>query len=176
MISILNFLLEASLCLFGFFALYFLLFRKDNQLNFRRFYILSAVGVSLLVPLIEFETPLVWLENTGQTAVGTVEPDGGQLFTMPEITILAREEGEKAGTDLWLYVISLSFIAFSSVILFRFLRQVFFVLRIRFDRRFHRIKEKDHTVVYTRGLLPTFSFLKTVFINEAEIKEEGELS
>ncbi|MDH5603111.1 MAG: M56 family metallopeptidase, partial [Cyclobacteriaceae bacterium] len=171
MIALLNFILESSLCLFGFFILYFLLFRKDNQLNFRRFFILSSVVLSVLIPLLEVD-----LFNQSRIAPGIVsEQDPGIVF-LPEITI-QTDAGEEAGNQSffqsrWLTITVGGFLLISTLMLLRFLRQVLFILKLRHDKRFEKTRREDYTLVYTRGLLPTFSFWNTVFISHDPVLSE----
>src|SRR6478609_7765293 len=52
----LNYMIEANMGLLLFTMIYFLLFEKETQFTFKRLYLLSAIIVSLVFPLIEFNT------------------------------------------------------------------------------------------------------------------------
>ena len=169
MIALLNFVLESSLSLFGFFGLYFLLFRNDNQLFFRRFYLISTVVLSLLFPLMDFSDGFFSVPAPESISVGEMAP-----FYMPEITI---QTGSAAAVEkesnYWSVIVLGGFLLLSLAVLIRSAIQIVSIIRLKNDSRFEKKRLGNHTLVFTRGVTPTFSFMNTIFIgDENNISEE----
>ena len=112
--SIINYILQANLYLVGFFLIYMLLFRKQQNINFNRAFLLGSISLSLLFPLIKLKE------------VHFIPSE----VILPEIIIgeITRNNAIEASTfDLWTL---LSTVYFSGLLflLFRFGRQ-FYLLR-----------------------------------------------
>ena len=67
--SVPQYILESSICLIIFYALYFLFLRKDTFHHFNKYYILTTALASVLLPFIDFDT----IDAT-QKATATMEP------------------------------------------------------------------------------------------------------
>ena len=54
MIELFNYFIEANICLLLFGGFYYLFLRKESDLKFRRYFILSTTVLSFLAPFLKF--------------------------------------------------------------------------------------------------------------------------
>jgi TonB family protein len=156
--SIIQYIIEANLCLIVMGLVYLLLLRKEQDFNFRRYYVLFTAIIVLIVPLISipfFGGNNVNLVNELQTII------------LPELTI-----GEVSDTAI--VTINYSSITVVFVILYVVITALFsqaFLFQLFqigwFYRSFKKksTRVKGYKLIETNGSLPTFSFFRIIFFD-----------
>ena len=153
--AILTYLVESSICITLLFAVYWLFLRKDTFFMMNRVYLLSAAGLSLLLPLVPFH----W-EPSGTAAIVVYMLD-------PVLITPDKIEKAEAGSLKWLDIAGIAYLTGFIIFLFRFIVQVvqlFIIVRRNGMEHRHGMR----IVLVDRGYSP-FSFFNLVFINEKNI-------
>lgn len=166
--ALLNYILEANLCLFLFILFYYLILRNETQFLFKRLFLLSALVISLLFPLIHLQS------EAGSNLIPSVSQAVPTNY-LPEVII--HEEGNQKdnlvnnSTPIW------------PIIFYVYLAGVFLcgaVFMIQIYRLMHHVKKADmyrwkqYKVVESAADEATFSFLSFIFIGQANILKEEE--
>ena len=154
-----NYLIESSVCLAVFYLVFLLFFRKDPYLVRNRFYLISSLILSLVIPLISFQPTAAIKEITDQFSVVT-----GQLKSQ---TIF--EPVDQSGTNLWELAYWIGFFTSGIYLLVRLI-----VLFIKIGS-FRKGQLHGEPVLFTEGNMPTSVFLKTLLwdnSNELQTAEQ----
>ncbi len=145
------YLLEVSGCMAAFYGLYQLLLRNQTAFTFNRIFILAAVGLSILLPSVEFTGPqtpipavMISLEALVVAPAAVVEPDAFDWWG--------------AAFDFYL----------AGVVLFTclFLYRLYSLWQLA--RQFSAEEYEGFVLIRTEGQLPTFSFFRWLFWNDQE--------
>ncbi len=145
------YLLEVSGCMGAFFFLYRLLLHNQTAFTFNRIFILIAVGLSILLPSLEFTVP--------ETPLPVVMISLGDL-------VVAQTSTTQAETWNWweaafsLYVAGV--VLFTSLFLYR----LYSLWQLA--RQFSTEEYEGFVLIRTEGQLPTFSFFRWLFWNDQE--------
>ncbi|MDX1629226.1 MAG: M56 family metallopeptidase, partial [Fulvivirga sp.] len=161
MTSVLNYLLEANICLIVFAGLYFLLLRNETALKFRRYFILLALVATLAMPLWHFEAPL---NNT------LMEISSMPTTILPELsigdTIAAQTTGTTEGNN-YLKYIYFGYWAIAILIAQLFIFQIMQIGWFIFSKKTTVEVNNGIFFVKTKGTLPTFSFFNFLFFDDS---------
>ncbi len=156
------FLLKSTACLAIFLAFYKLVLEKESVHNFKRFFLLSALIASFLIPNIVFTEYVEIAQNT--------VTQGARITSNFPETNTGRPVIEKSTFNweimLWsLY--ALGVIAFG----FRFTRHLAQIWsRIRLNPKF---KENFITKVLLKQSLPPHTFFNYIFLNKEQFEEKN---
>jgi beta-lactamase regulating signal transducer with metallopeptidase domain len=156
----LPYLLKATIGIVAFYGFYWLVLRLHTYFVFNRFYLLTVLFLSLVVPLIELPTdPLPVVEV--DTNVYKDWPSGVQNL----INVQTVEQPVEWLQFLWfLYGIGVL------VMVFRFIGQLASIFKI--IRKSERFVVDSQTIVLTPdGTVPTFSFFKWLIINPKDYEK-----
>jgi TonB family protein len=165
--EIVNYMLEANLGLLLFLLSYRLILSKESSFQFLRFFMLSAIAISLVFPLFKLTTSMQPLPP-----VISIVPANW----LPEVVISINGPTDSLKTTnvaydiwqiaLWIYLIgAVSFL----IILFYQLRKILKIAQVApgYQRNNFKIIETDEDV-------PTFSFFHLVLIGHAKSLSESE--
>lgn len=150
---------ESTLCIVMFYTIYWFFLRRDTFFNVNRFYLLSMVLFSLLLPLL----PVKWID--------TGSPSGFMVLLEPVIITPDKVQQTLMNHLQWIEIAAVVYFTGVFIFLIRFALQIFQLYRI--TKRFGVCNHDGHRVVFVdRGYAP-FSFFNLVFINEKEMTAES---
>jgi beta-lactamase regulating signal transducer with metallopeptidase domain len=160
------YIIKTSLSLIILFGLYWFFLRKEKTFVFNRFFLLSAVVFSLLMPFISIPVKLQKVEvpgvlisimgsNISEMSLRQI-PDSGNLY-LQQSSAATRPLVELSQIFMIIY--------FSGVIilLIRFLRNILFIFRQK--RSSEVLNIKGQKLVLTDHRINPFCFFNTIFIN-----------
>src|SRR5258708_457389 len=160
MIAVAIYLLKASVCLLAFYTLYIVLFKEFTFSRFNRYYLLTGIAVSFLIPVLNvslfnnhYDTLLpLPLENS----VSDIWIDANQISTR-----------NNAGLAM-IYPILFSVLYFGGVvtILIRMLISVKRIMVIKNNAKIHRIGEAN---IFKTKLSQPFSFYNLIFLPDYDV-------
>ncbi|MBN1950083.1 MAG: M56 family metallopeptidase [Bacteroidales bacterium] len=149
------FLFETSLMIGVFYLFYFLILRKEPHFQLNRFYLLTTMFLSFLLPLI----PEIPLNNT-RLAAAVILPETGVTASSPEM----------APTKT-LDLISPWMIIYLTGVTWFFLRYLINLLKITYlFRRFPKTTVNGLRTVVMNGDRSPFTFFNILFIAESDLK------
>jgi len=155
-----NYFLIATISSIVFYAGYYFFLRKESFHSFNRFYLLSAMAVSLLIPFVRFSVPLLaGMLSTSSNPVTVSEFIA--YIQLPEFTV------STTGASWWSFAHLFWGIYLSGVAIFTLL---FMVKLVRISLLIFQSKKnrkgKYVFVEYDENIAP-FSFFNYIFINTA---------
>jgi bla regulator protein BlaR1 len=159
-----SYIFKSAECLAFMFILYHFFLEKEKMLRFNRFYLLFSIGLSLMVPFISYtvkssaETPLVTTVKNATEAHAVIESSferaSNETSIAPWLTIIF---------GIYLLVVLYRLIKFS--------RNVYFL--ISQQKNSEPIFYKDVTVFMVNEPIPSYSFLNSIFISQADYENEA---
>ncbi len=158
-LSLPQYLIESSICLCSFYALYYLLLKKETFFQFNRFYLLLTALISLGIPFLNFE----WI-TTGNSIMfdNVIIPALSSVQTSHETFIASVEEPSRFVISVGDIIRSLYFLGLfiMSLKLFDALFKVFNMIS-----KGRKVKHKDGTLVTNVENVPSSSFFSFIFWN-----------
>lgn len=156
------YIIKTTICLLFFMAFYKLILEKEKMPGINRFYLLSSVLVSFLIPLIPVQTWIDWSLDAEKAST---------------ITLIYSETGGGAPDSTFEFSLTKEFIAVviyfvvTAILLFRFVLNLYKIWR----------KSSMHTIVpYHKAklvLLPEdtlpYTFMNFIFVSEKSWNSEG---
>ncbi len=145
--------LEVAACISVFYLFYWLLLRKETNFSFRRIYLISASGLSFLIPFLNIrfaiksnEIPIDYLNFIPQQIIYfSPQPDQQSEIT-PELIFS------------WIWVIGLVIMAM------RLVASVYYVNKIVTKAT---PQPQDNKIKLTQANIQSFSFFKTIVLSQA---------
>ncbi|MBS2098690.1 M56 family metallopeptidase [Carboxylicivirga linearis] len=185
MTDFLIYLFESGLCLSLFYLGYIVFFRKETYFTFNRFYLLGSMILALTVPLISIPVEIGNQGYLHETANGVrnikdyyehliLLTDPG---TLADPLAVAKDPQEALPQQL----VSKSVISISSILITIYILGVlFFTFRLfylllgikKMLARAKIEKSKKMNLVLIQDEVPSFSFLKWIFVNPGILKPE----
>ncbi len=185
MAKFLIYLFESGLCLTLFYLGYVMFFRKETYFTFNRIYLIGAMVLSLLMPLISVSVDSVQSKMLSETIIKVSQfrsyYEELVLLTDPDYAVShednktstffgAKQKGKELRQNQKKSSYSLIKIFFYIYLIGLF----FFILRLvvhifQLAQLIHKnqaIKEKDYTLVLLSDEVPSFSFMRWIFINK----------
>ena len=161
--AFLTYHLEVTVCMSIFYVLYFLLLRKDTDHRYVRFYLLAALVISFLLPLAEFQFFASPIEDLNPVAIL-------EEFLVADGATVPMTNAPSAFTWNW----QLIYWLISGGLLLRLAWE----FRKLFQLNNRHIKGSIDQynglkVVVHDGELPTFSFMKTIYLSKADLHPEA---
>lgn len=152
-----NYIIEASVCLACFYSIYWLFLRREKLLSINRFYLLATALISLIIPLLSFESGLnLFQQNQPVSQAGFIEGLGAQRHLT---------------TDTPFISIGLVYgIGLATAVLLLLIKVVYAKRRIG---KKLSLKTNMIEITETEGL-GAYSFLNTIFIGK-ELSKNSEL-
>jgi TonB family protein len=154
-------LLQANLILMLLFGYYFLVLRRENSFRFNRFFLLAVWPLSLLLPAVK-------LPQWSSLAVPTAD-DFLFLLAQNDLTWATSETTAVAiekPTVMWPIVLLALIVLGSVFIIIQLAKRLFFIEQLPKRHGYRTERKSDHTLVYTAGELPIFSFFERIFWHE----------
>lgn len=153
--TILTYLLKVSIATAFFFVTYYMFFRKDTFLTFKRIYLTSSLILSMLIPFIS-----IHFSNSEATKIPTA------WLSEVVITPFGITQHEKAQTIDWqsLIMVGLSFA--SAIFLLHFGIQVIGICRLKYENLSR--KRQDCVLINLKeNNVSSFSFFKWIFVSNS---------
>jgi len=194
MAKFLIYLFESGLCLTLFYLGYVFFFRKETYFTFNRIYLIASMLLALTMPLV----PVQFKVNDADILTDTMQKLGQFrnyyeeliLITDPEFAVShesIRTETINTSETVNQGMISTrpdSFLAgfnFSRILFYIYTGGLlFFIIRLllllynlyRIIKQNESVKHSGYTIVLINDEIPSFSFLKWVFVNKEALKPE----
>jgi beta-lactamase regulating signal transducer with metallopeptidase domain len=162
-----NYLLESSLCLILFMATYRMLIASLTHFSWIRFYLISSVILSLVLPLIiipiQWQSKLISAESFTNVLQLTTKQTG-TVFTNNHVA-------NSSPANSWLSVQLIVVYCLLTVYLIGFLYKTYsFAKNLKniydFIKKNPRIKEANYWIVSFKSEIPAFSFFNFIFLNK----------
>jgi len=150
-----NYIVEASVCLACFYSIYWLFLRREKLLSLNRFYLLITALISLAIPLLSIDIGLS-LFSTPNSQATFVESSMGQVEAVSQSPLLSIGLIYKVGLGVAMLLLAIKFI----------------YARKRIGKKIS-LKAKPIEIAETEGL-GAYSFLNTIFIGK-ELGKNPEL-
>lgn len=154
------YLAKFILCSGLFYAAYLLLLEKERAHQFKRFYLLLSLGLSLTIPLLTFE-------NSSQLILKGTETYLSSYYEVP-ITVNSVEISKPQEVDIYSNLVLSIYVGTSLVLLLRFGRNFYKILaqkRGKIKAVYHDIK-----VILIENITTPYSFLNYIFLNKTEFE------
>ncbi|MEO9966858.1 MAG: M56 family metallopeptidase [Reichenbachiella sp.] len=145
--SILNFYLESGFSIALLTLFYTLVLRQEKSFVFNRFYLISSVLLSLLIPFLRIDLDTIGSQTVGTTLLLDTVEFGNQL---DQSTFL------NPGLWIWLYTIV------SSMLLFR----IFYQVRKLLKHEGISVDHHDHRLITLRDSVEAYSFLNMIYLGD----------
>ncbi|MCX6303985.1 MAG: M56 family metallopeptidase [Bacteroidetes bacterium] len=157
--TLLLYLMESTLCVSTLYAVYWFFLRRETFFQMNRFYLLSMVLLSVLLPLM----PIRWTPS---------DPSAAMVVLLEPVMITPSKVAHAFQANLqWIEIATVVYFTGVLIFLFRFGLQLIQLHRI--TRRFGIRKRNGQRVVFVdRGYSP-FSFFNLIFLNEAALPSES---
>jgi len=152
------------------------LFKREAYFGFNRFYLLSAIFISILLPTITFSIPELFFKESSNVLIAAPVYSLVE-YTLSEITIYG---GSVVSPNVSWYS-SLSFFDITMLIYFTGVAIASLLLIFRFyqlSKFFKQSKVNMYRglhVIFTTSGTPTFSFLNYVFIDKKLLNSEEDI-
>ena len=183
MAKFLLYLFESGLCLTLFYLGYVVFFRKETYFNFNRFYLLVSMVLALLMPLVPIQVDADETEYIGE-AITQVEAfrnyyeEFVYYFDAEYDAPTVSNPGQMEAQNSLVNKVSSSVNIIKTLFIFYFVGLLFFFLRLvilffnlfRFVHKNKTCVNKGFAVVYLKDEVPSFSFLKWIFVNKEMLK------
>jgi len=157
MAEIIIYLVKVSVCLIFLYGIYVFALNKETYFRFNRFYLLSAIIISFVIPLISI--PL-----SGRNS------ETGFSYMLQSVQVIPEKifvTGNATSVIYYIIIIYLAGFTFFSV---RFLLRIISLFIIRHNCRIE--KQDGLYIALCKNKMASFSFLNTIFIDESTIKDE----
>lgn len=182
------YLFESGLCLSLFYTGYILLFRKETYFNFNRFYLLISLVLALILPLTSWQLPTEGHDylSVAFTKVSEFRSYYEELIllTEPAFEVGSSKAHSLAGSSgipdvaggittssfKWSSIIFYTYI--SGLLFFSFRLLVLLINLYLIIRRNKVVNYNGLSVVLIKDEMPSFSFLKWVFVNKEALQPE----
>ena len=163
--TLLNYLLETSICLAVFYLFYVLALRRQPTFIYNRMYLLVSSLLALILPLLE-----VPFFGSASEGFARMSP-GLSILILPEVLI--GEEDKTVQMITWQQMVILTYATGALLMLIRFLWQIMRIRRI--IRQGHlRMSQNGYWVVHTDGHLPISSYFNYLLWDNHAKLEEGD--
>ncbi|MCT4587668.1 MAG: hypothetical protein N4A71_07590 [Carboxylicivirga sp.] len=183
------YLFESGLCLSLFYMGYIVFFRKETYFTFNRIYLLASLILALVLPLTSIDISGSSAEYINQTAqkissfrnyyedlILMTEPDfkvSDELNTaVPVQTNMGTETQVKQSFSSISWSALFFFIYLSGVLFFTIRLLILFFNLFSVIRRNQVLKKDAMSIVLIEDEIPSFSFLRWIFINRSALKDK----
>ncbi len=159
-----SYLFPTSIALMIFLGSYYLLLRKGSLFQLNRFFLLSALVFSFVLPFVHFDNPAPVQQINYNTAIKK------QItYNKPIAKINAPKES--FDWNVFWKIIYLSGVVLMLAKMIIQLGKILFLV-IKFGIK----KEGSYSIVWMQNNLPHFSFFRLIFINKNKIGKDEEIS
>ncbi|MBL3655733.1 TonB family protein [Fulvivirga sediminis] len=163
--NIINYFVEANICLVILGTFYFLCLQKDNHHRFIRFFLIGSGFLSVTLPLINLGSFMTEQSTNGSGVIKSIQ----STFILPELTIFGSA-GKRSllyilNSYNWLHILATLYLLVSVVLITIFFFQICQILWLSKTKK--AFKQDHFTFILTDGQLPTFSFFKLLFYDNS---------
>lgn len=174
MIQYLLYLVEASLCLALFYIIYLLFIQNDTFYKLKRFYLLTSIVLSLVIPELPSATWTTKIETTilpqkTEYIANTVTHDnfGRLLFPVTRLDSI-NDTSKKFLTGL-IVIIGLLYLLGSVFMLVRLSNNFYRIISL--IKRNEKTRYRKYKLISLPDDYPTFSFFSYIFLNERNLSD-----
>ncbi len=158
-----NYLFQSSLCIITFYVFYLILLKGDKMFNIQRVYLIGALALSILIPLIG----IIWDSSLPEN--NTIPFINGSFVIIDQVSsaTIAQES-----TFNWSWSYTFTSVYFLGVIYFawRFSTRLYTILKTISTGEIQ--KEGNYQIVLTEKNTPLASFYHFIFLNKSHLKNK----
>lgn len=155
------FIYESGICLAILFAMYWLFLRKETYFRFNRFYLLSTIVIAFMLPLGNLS---LFAPGNGVSTLGGIS-SVAETIRIPAVTIAAESDRVLSQSLNWPYLAIVIYLIGASLL---FARTILGIVRVTILKKKGKVVYKNgYSIVYMKQKLAPFSFLRTIFLNDA---------
>lgn len=166
-----DYLFKSSICMTAFYGLYFFGFRKLSFHTLNRFYLLTSLALSLLIPMLNYEREeVVIVESIPASGVTFSEEKSIQSIDN-QILTTTPQSGEPQPIDInWMQVLTIIYLLGMVMMLFIFLRNMIIILKSLTSASLsERFEQNGNTIIMLTERSPSpqsnASFFNYIFLN-----------
>jgi len=168
MTPLLIYIAKSTLCLSVFYTFYSLVLRKDTNFGFRRFFLLSSIFMSLLLPLTNYS---IDLQFASRSAVQAQQSTNQVVETTDHLPVSETSKTELASVSQskinWLTIAINGYFTIMFVLLIRLLIRILVTV---FAYTFAtKVWISGRMMALSNSINTPFSFFNWIFINEEQI-------
>ncbi|MCC9166710.1 M56 family metallopeptidase [Pontibacter harenae] len=161
-----QYLLESGVCLAAFYLLYLVALRKETSFQYNRFYLLAAVAISFLLPLLQL--PLL-----PQQTAASFQPIVSQLA--PFVIYASAEDAAEISRGIsWPNIVLMVYAIGCCFFIYRFLHQLYGLYQFIRQHQTEITRWNGISLINTNGRFSTFSFLNYIFWNNSQPLNQAE--
>ncbi|MGB8951625.1 MAG: M56 family metallopeptidase [Candidatus Aminicenantales bacterium] len=149
--SFIRYLLESGVCLMLFYVIYWAVLKKETYFFLNRLYLVFSVLAALVIPLLNFPSPLISRQLM-------TDPGVGDISSLPQTHAVGIVD-----MALWIYILG------AAILLIRFfvkLIQLFMVVK-----KYGIQKHDGLNIVFVEESCSPFSFFNNIFLNRSQLSE-----
>lgn len=148
------YLIKSTLCLGAVLGIYYLLLERESMHHFKRFFLLSSLGFSFLIPLITIGQSeyMIDTSESGQHLVEVLSGNAAASSASPQFDVSL--------------LFSVLYLLIATVLLLRFIVRI--VALIRKARQNRNIPFKNATLVLVNERIVPYSFCHYIFIDHSD--------
>jgi len=158
--EIIRYIIESFFCLVIFYFFYYIFLRKENHPSFIRIYLLASFIISFIFPLIDITS---WLIPKDSVIYA---------YTLPSFIVGNADTGSSPSIDSGSYLQ----VSILTILYFLVSTSLFISILLEFRKILILLKSEEKTsfkgcivILHKRGL-PTFSFMKVIFLSTEDTK------
>lgn len=159
------YLLKFSACLGLIYLFYKLCLEGENFHVFKRYFLLTGLVLSTLIPLISFEIP--WYQEHVMEIVLPIKNANAIDGNIPTVEPIQPSNEPTVAMPIWFYIYGLIL----GVMLFRFLRGLYLITRKAVTNE-KLVHQNAHLVLIEEKIAP-FSFGNYIFLNKSIYQAKG---
>lgn len=168
--SLVNYILEANVCLVVFITIYFLWLRNETSFSFNRGFLIGALLLSMALPLfhLQSESSSRLIPSVSQAVPAYLLPE--VLLTDGESQVVSSNIDVAEYWAIASYVYVTGVVIFSIIFIFQLARLLSHIIKV------DKYRWNNCLVAESQENEPTFSFFKFIFIGQAgNLREEEKL-
>jgi len=165
MLSLLFYLVKATICLVPFYALYIIVLRRLTFFRWNRCYLLVSLALSMIIPVLPFGDAAPATTSALGPAIGGGYATGAVMENT--VTVASHPALSHPGWQNWVAFIYILGTAIAFFFLIRNLWKIYTLIHKGIPDRYG-----DLRVLSSNDKIPTASFFSYVFINRGDLSEE----
>ncbi len=170
MSSLLIYILSTSVCLALFVLAYQIFLRNNTRFNLCRFYLISAILLSFLIPSIPIDLGISLIHKAEQKTPQIEVESLAMRSSQQIVTGTADESGFTLNID-YLATLGITLLSISLLLFIRFIYRFGSIILIRTSGHKSE-KVEDFKLIFTDKTNNAFSFLGYIFINPLKFNDE----
>lgn len=164
-----TYFLHAGISLAIFYSLYWLFLRKEKVFRFNRYYLVSSVVLSYVLPMVDFSR--LFSNEVAATLPGTIVQN---LFVPDNTAPVVMEMNTGFVPQSRLNPYGYLFYVYLFIVFVLLVRMIAGIVKLYIMwKKGSKNKMGDYTIVYTKDNIAPFSFFSFIFLNEDNVSKNN---